>query len=166
MAMKMKESEKYGFKNVLSQPVRVEHRRDISEKEYLGVVSSAAEQRKKYTLNEIADHCEIWTAWDGDELPTFESSLNDVIDIWPHRLFAERLSAPNEGDWRMVPIPIDEFIDELLFSDDRAIDVALLPIGTNSEVIMMTREGFATELAQEWSRIYGPIPKQLIDNRE
>jgi len=153
-----KASEQYGITQVSNFDVRASNRRRLSAAEVSALSKASSIERQKYTINSIAFHEELWTIWDGNELPLFESTANDVLHIWPHQQFAEQFASPTIADPRSVPIPLDDFLDEiLLLENGDPTDVAYFPIGTGKEAIFGSSSEFASLVSIEWRRTYGKV---------
>jgi len=148
----MTKSQEIGLSPVLDVEERIRQRRKLSDKEVEGVVCSDPEKRRKYFFSKIVDSHEIWTVWDSDELPTFTSSRNDLIYVWPAKEFADAYNSKSISNPRSVPIPIDDFIDEILYSEEgkRELDVGIFPVNGCELFIAMGRDDFIDKLLQEW----------------
>jgi Protein of unknown function (DUF2750) len=149
-------SEYLGLSPILDLEARILRRSIVKEAEFNGLLHANADQRQKYLINKIVDSHELWTVFDGDELPTFISSQNDVLHIWPNEEFALSCYSRTILNPRAVPIPIDDWVDVVLYSPgSNNIDLAYFPVGPERPVKMGSREAFIDLLMSEWRRCFG-----------
>jgi hypothetical protein len=137
---------------------RIATRNAVSDQEFRQVSRLNSRQREIYLLKAIATHEEVWTVWDGDELPTFTTSGNDAISCGPHRRFAEAYFGATVTTPKVTPIPITDFLDAVLFGQGaNPVDVFMFPIPS---VVCQcaTRDGFVGMLSPYWFEIAGHHP--------
>jgi Protein of unknown function (DUF2750) len=145
-----------GLTRVLDVETRISRRVPVSMKEIEALSAASAESRQRYMLNEIVYRHEVWTVFDGDELPTFKSTQNDVLHAWPHREFALKFHSQTITKPFAVPIPINDWIDMILFDEQQEnLDVAYFPVGTGSAVVMTDRETFLALVLEKWFDQFG-----------
>jgi Protein of unknown function (DUF2750) len=160
-------SDELGLSPILDVETRIARRTPISQEEFNGLSRANAQQRQEYLINEIVNSHELWTVFDGDELPAFSSSQNDVLHIWPSKEFALRYFSPTISNPHATPIPINDWVDQILFgSQSRNLDLACFPVGTGKIVNMASRETFIELVMNQWRRCLGNHEEFDISNPE
>ena len=153
-------SEKYGLSEVEAVDVRVARRSPLKDATVLAICNSTAEQRLEYAIKRIADMQEVWTVWEGDKLPEFEGEQGYVVWCWPDREFAERAHSSTLTDPQIVPIPINDFLDEVLSASN--CDVGVFPMDITSRMRVMTPDDFAAAIGNESARYVKPTNMQTL----
>lgn len=133
---------------------RLAKRKNLSEDKCKRLISFSPQRRQNYTIRTIVEHQEVWTRWEGDELPMFESSQNAIVHIWPHQELASQFNDDKLESPKCVPIPLNDWIDEILFVDDSKMDVGYFPIDMKKPVMMSSKEEFLYLLLDEWEYKY------------
>jgi len=149
---------------------RIQERINLREEEIKSVSSKINSVMDKYFFRKIVDHHEIWTVWDGGELPVFEGEGGTYFCVWPSREYAELFQGKTIIDPKYVPIPIDDFVDEILFRNGKVLDsedIGIFPVGDHQPFSVMSSEAFLEELVMEWrSRLAGNLPYDYSDSME
>jgi Protein of unknown function (DUF2750) len=145
--------------------VRILNRKFLSNEEINGVISAGADKRKKYFFSKIVSSHELWTVFDGSKLPTFKTSKNDSLQVWPEKQFAEMFFDKTISQPKVVPIPINDWIDLILFDPrERALDITYFSVGPSTPSIMSSRESFLEDLLTEWHGRFGNHPQFEISD--
>jgi Protein of unknown function (DUF2750) len=140
--------------------IRISNRKNLSDKQINGLISANSDKRKKYFFSEIVSNHELWTVFDGQKLPTFKTSKNDALQVWPYKEFAEIFFDKSILHPKIVPIPIDDWIDLILFDPkERALDLTYFPVGPSTPSMMSSRESFLEDLLTEWYLRFGNHPQ-------
>ena len=148
------------FSFIMDVEARIERRKEISNNLVSRFLDVEAEKRGKYFFNEVADHQEVWTVWDGEVLPEYETSIGKwAINCWPHRAFAREFHSKTIKDPQFVPIPIDAFIDDVIKPNIDTLELMIFPVAVNHTALCMEPNAFISRLLEEYNRIYGEVPK-------
>lgn len=148
-------SEKYNIIQTLSLEKRLSARKDINEKTFKGVINSPSYKRSETFFREISDNQEIWTLWDSFGVISFHTETMDTaIGVWPHKKYAEYFAETSlQGkSTDAVPVPLDDFINEIAFSPTANIRLAIFPKSTEESSDILTPDIFATELKSHLTR--------------
>lgn len=149
-------SKKANIINVMDVETRTKRRKSLSDPQIDSLVTASPETRQKYLIDQIADNHELWVVFDGQELPTFESSQNDVVHVWPNREFASLFRSKTIANPEVVPIPIDDWIDDVLYAPNlEPVDIAYFPVGLGKPVVMSDQDEFLRLVSSEWIRRFG-----------
>ena len=148
-----------GFSNILSSTMRKSNRKCLPSDIVHHMVQSDFDSRAKYFFNEVAEHQEIWTIWDDGVLPEYytqEGTL--VIYCWPHEQFARNFYSSVLSDPIAVPIPINDWVDDILLSLPEKCHLGVFPIN-NNPMLVMDQSEFVEKLFFQYHRIVGNHPE-------
>ena len=160
-------SDELGLLPILDVETRFSRRMPISQEEFVGLSCANAQKRQDHLIGKIVDNHELWTVFDGDELPAFKSAENDILHIWPSKDFALKFCSPTILNPHAVPIPIDDWINIVVFGPEaRSLDFACFPVGSDKVVNMTSRENFLDLVVNQWRTRFGHNSKFDKENPE
>jgi len=143
----MQTSRELGIRPTLSLSERQLARKVLSETKTEGT----ARKRTDFCLEEFCAREEVWVNFDKHGLVAWYDSKSecDIVPIWPCQASAEasRKSTSDEA----VPVPIDDFIDEILASlSEDDFSVSIFPVaGIDFEI--MSAEELLGAIASKWA---------------
>ena len=150
----MKKSEQMGIRQVIDVETRVASRKPLHQLELDAVLKMEANLRFDYFIKRICLSQEIWSLWDEDGLQSFKIGDEWKTPFWTDEEVVKlSLTSNIEKKLRgikIIPIPIDDWVDEILWDDLYQDDAKLLiqPVpGKDATVIDVT--SFTNELQAE-----------------
>lgn len=156
--MAMKHNDKLDISSFLRFDLseRMKRRSELS-KEILGEIYSKTHiEREKYFFNEVVNYEEVWTLWDGEELPEFQTEEGSwVLHVWPHKQFVQIYDAPSIASPQIIPIPIDAWVNDILFNSADDISVSVFP-SNSIPVSVMRKEEFIERIYSEFVKVNIP----------
>lgn len=127
---KFSNSSEVGFDSVPDVENRLAMRKVASNEFISAMKKMSAESRYMFFTRETAWRQEVWTLWDGNELPEMKYDDGWTVPVWTHRELA--LESSNNPSWlevfsapKAVPIPIDHWIDKFLLKEFEPDEVTL-----------------------------------------
>ena len=114
-----------GIRQTMADDQRRRTRRDLSEQEFKGVQNSSPGKRYKYFLNEVLGHEEVWVCFLEDDLLMQKDSLGYLCPVWAHELLAFENAAKFHKNAESVPVPIEDWIKEVIYKDLRPNEIRL-----------------------------------------
>ncbi len=152
---------KYNSSSIMDVENRISRRKKIPSELISRFNCVEYEKRGKYFFNEVADHQEIWTVWDDEVLPEYETSTGKwAIHCWPHERFARAFHSKTIDVPQFVQIPINAFIDDVINPNIETLELMIFPVGIDQTALCMEPSAFIKRLLGEYNRIYGEIPDQ------
>ena len=150
--MAVRTSDELGLHGVLSVEERIASRRDVGNEETRGVCSATSLKRRDRTFDRIINSHEVWTIWSGDRLWCVETEHGQLAtDIFPERAFAlDYANGVEIPKCDVIPVPIDDFIDDILFSEAEPLSaIRVLPV-VDRTVEVMDVQDFLSFISQNW----------------
>lgn len=159
-------SSRFGIYPIFDVETRIKRRIDPSIEMMDGFSKASALKRQKHTLEMIVTHQEVWTVWDGNQLPTYETEGNPAMDIWPYKKAAELFHRQDVCNPQFVPIPLDDWINEILFTNNTdPVDISYFPSGNKKQVMVSDKDEFLRLVQNEWTNQYG-VTGQVMSEGE
>ena len=149
--MTEKYSVKYGISGIDDVETRISNREVLSEEKFQALINASADAREKYFFNQVALKQEVWMLFDDEIFPIYNGEQTELINVWPDKEFAEECHMPSVVSPRAVPIPIDDFLDEIL-QPEPLIELSIFPVGVNSPTKVGSIDYFATTISNEIAR--------------
>ena len=152
-----KPSEIYNILQTLDTDTRISRRKKLSKDKIDGLLNTPPEKRSAYSYSQIAESEEIWTLWEPKGLTEFSIKNEAAIFVWPHEEFVINFSKQlsQNLDYKTIPIPMNDFIDEILFYKASEYLLGIFPTVPNEKAIIHSPEEFLMSLKHEISR-YNP----------
>ena len=143
--------EDLGLGLVRSLDDRIKRRQELPVNEADSVLKGSANTRYEYFFNAVSKGQEIWTIWDGEHMAEYGEDPA-WIPVFPTRQFCELVSI-NEKDVSFVPIPIDDFVNEIVpYLSANNIVVLIFPNLNQGDVVELDWENFLVELTGSWEQ--------------
>ncbi|NSX56965.1 DUF2750 domain-containing protein [Parasulfitobacter algicola] len=133
---------------------RRKQRGKISQTEVVSLEDKSSDDRFVYLLDEFCGQEEAWTLLAPDNQPAGwydGAQCCDIIPIWPNEEFSKNfLDHKAKKGWRCVPIPLDDWLDDVLPALQQAkYRISTFPVLGQSSFTMLPSE-LADELENHW----------------
>jgi len=154
----MKPSEEYKIVPQLSLEERISRRSELTLEKTEALLNADFDDKEKYFFNEVSNNEEVWTLWESGQLMEF-SLANNVWGVcaWPNEVFVRKFAITlGLESYDVVPIPINDFLDEVIFNQNPASDVIIFPIEVNAKSNVCSAEVFAEKLSNTSRRMIPP----------
>ncbi|WP_284166148.1 DUF2750 domain-containing protein [Frigidibacter sp. SD6-1] len=128
-------------------------RRPLTQTERHTLLSMAASDRYDYLLREMCAREEGWAAFGPQDMAGWLDPLHDldVVPVWPHSELASSMEIVKRNSWDIVPIPVVDWIDEIIPKLIESENFVCAFPTNNGEFIVRSGEQFAKDLEAHWN---------------
>ena len=133
---------------------RIAARAGLDHRKVDTVWSQTHEKRKKYFFPEIANHEELWTLWENEALTEYGLSEGRWgVPVWPNKEFVSKFAdVSNIENYNIIPIPLDDFMNEIVFSESVPSEIIIFPQKLDHYVEVCDHVAFINQVKNELGR--------------
>ncbi len=154
-------SEELKIRPELSLEERQSRRSSLHANELTNIQKLDANERYIYFIKKICDTEEVWALFDDEGLQSFLYDEKWCIPFWTHEDIAREVLGiesftKNLQNPKFLPIPIDNWIDEILWADMQPENIHLFvqPVPKNDAKIISVDE-FLKDFTKIYSCLFG-----------
>ena len=147
--MAIKHSKRLGITSKLTVDERIKAREDFDLAGVKSFFQTTVEDRSRLTYKIFSMKEEVWTAWDSEGLYEFYCEDEKVaVPVWPFESIARfgLTRAFDVSAINFVPIPLDDFIDEVVFASLQPYRIAISPLAGGEAAIVHGPLDFSVNL--------------------
>lgn len=146
-----------GFPETLDVETRIARRQSLSDEFVKSICASNATDRYEYAIETICTNQELWTVWIDDRglMVWGSENMGFTTNIFPNIEFAKVFLRHSRPTPEFIPVPIDDFIDELgprLLQ--QSCNVALFDVPNSNSSIVLSVNDFVLDLVGAWEHVY------------
>lgn len=128
--------------------------RDISDKEFEGVLKASDQERYAHFVKNVADWREVWSLKSKDGWVLYGSpDGHELIPLWPFRRYAESCKGNEWSDCDAINIGLETFVDRWIpgmIRDKKTLAIFPTPFGKGVPVLP---ERLKEDLEEELSKL-------------
>lgn len=150
----LKSAEEMGIFQSISDEERRKQRPGLSTEAVTAVVQQVPKLRYSRLISFIAGQEEVWSSFSEGEMEGWndEKTGQGIVPIWPTKYACELFTSFYKLSWDAVPIPIVDWIDEVLPTlEAENYLIAGFPVAQD-EVVLVEPRHFLNELEAEWKK--------------